>query len=81
MEAGRYKVGWTEEGGSGGGWARDGVPGAGGELERGGRRRWPRTGRPRGGCSPIAFRRGGSLLLPLVDCRVSGDGDGSDGGD
>ena len=25
-----------EEGGSGGGWARDGVPGAGGELGRGG---------------------------------------------
>jgi hypothetical protein len=32
-----------EEGGSGGGWARDGVPGAGGELGRGGRR-WPGRG-------------------------------------
>ena len=70
-----------EEGGSGGGWARDGVPGAGGELGRGGRRRWPRTGRPRGGCPSVAFRRGGSLLPPLVDCRVPVDDDGSDGGD
>jgi len=70
-----------EEGGSGGGWARDGVPGAGGELRRGGRRRWPGTGQPRGGCPPVAFRRGGSLLPPLIDCRVPVDGDGSDCGD
>jgi hypothetical protein len=70
-----------EEGGSGGGWAREGVPGAGDELGRGGRRRWPGTGRLRGGCPPVAFRRGGSLLPPLVDCRLPVDGDGSDGGD
>ena len=70
-----------EEGSSGGGWAWDGVPGAGGKLGRGGRRRWPGTGRPRGGCPPIAFWRGGSLLPPLVDCRVPIVGDGSDGGD
>jgi hypothetical protein len=34
-----------EKGGSGGGWAQDGVPGSGGELGRGWRRRWPGTGR------------------------------------
>jgi len=70
-----------EEGGSSGVWARDGVPRAGGELGSGGRRRWPGNGRLHGGCPPIAFRRGRSLLPPLVDCRVPVDGDGSNGGD
>ena len=69
-----------EEGGSGGGWVREGVPGAGGELGRGGRRRWPGTGRPRGECPPITFWRGGSLLSPLVDFHVPVDSDGSNGG-
>jgi len=34
------------------------VPGAGDELGRGGRRRWPGTGRPLCGCPPVAFQRG-----------------------
>ena len=42
-------------------------------------------GRGLDGCTadspPVAFRRGRSLLPPLVDCRVSVDGDGSNGGD
>jgi len=54
-------------------------PGAWGKLGRGRRRRWPGTGRPHGGCPPVAFRRGGSLLLPPVERRVPVDGDGSDG--
>ena len=74
--------GWEEEeGGSGGVWARDGVPRAGGELGSGGQRRWPGTGPLRGGCPPVAFRREGSLLPPLVDCRVPVDVDDSNGGD
>ena len=44
--------------------------GGGGKL---GRRRWLGTGRPCGGCPPVTFRRGGSLLPPLVDCRVPVD--------
>ena len=70
-----------EEGGSGGIWARDGVPRAGGELGSGGRQRWPGTGRLHSGCPPVVFRRGRSLLPPFVDCSVPVDGDGSDGGD
>ena len=70
-----------EEGGSGGVWARDGVPRAGGEHGSGRQRRWPGTGRLHGGCPPVAFRRGRSLFPPIVDCRVPADGDGSDGGD
>jgi hypothetical protein len=58
--------GWEEEeGGSDGGWARDGVLGAGGELGHSGRRRWPRTGRQRGGCPLVTFWRGGLSSRPL----------------
>ena len=84
IEAGRYKAGWMRL--STGGRKRRAAavaagPGTGGELRRGGRQRWPGTGRPRGGCPPVTFWRGVSLLLPLVDCRVPIDGDGSDAGD
>jgi hypothetical protein len=62
---------------------RDGVSGAGGEIGRGGRRRrlGMGTGRPRGRCPSVTFRRGGSLLLPPGDHCVPVDGDGSNGGD
>ena len=70
-----------EEGGSHRVWARDGVPRVGGKLGSGGQRRWPGNGRLHGGCPPVAFRRGRSLLPPLVDCRVPVDNNGSDGGD
>jgi hypothetical protein len=85
IEAGRYKAGWTRL--SAGGRKRrvaasvagPPVPGAGGELGRGGRRQWPGTGQPRCGCPPVAFRKGGSLLPPLVDRHVPVDGNGLDG--
>ena len=70
-----------EEDESVGGRDRDGVPGAGGELGRGGRRRRLGTGRLRGGCPSITFRRGGSLLPLPGDHCVPVDGDGSNGGD
>jgi hypothetical protein len=70
-----------EEGESVSGRKRDGVPGAGDELWRGGRTRRLGTGRPHGGCPSVAFRRGGSLLLPPGDHCVPIDGDGSNGGD
>jgi hypothetical protein len=57
-----------EEGGSGGGWARDGVPGAGGELGRGGHR-WPGTGRlddRAADAPPSRFKEGG-----LSSCHLS----------
>ena len=44
------------------------VPGAGDELGRGGRRRWPGTGRPRCGCPPVVFQRGFS---PPATCRYT----------
>ena len=65
----------------GGGRDRDGVPGAGGELGRGGRRRRLGTRRPHGGCPSVTFRRGGSLLPPPGNHCVPMDGDGSNGGD
>jgi len=68
------------EGESIGGRDRDGVPEAGGELGRGGRRRGLGTGRLRGGCPSVAFPRGGSLLPPPGDHCVPVDGDGSNGG-
>ena len=63
-----------EEGSSGGGWARDGVPGAGGELRRGGRRRWPGTGRlddHAADAPPSCFGEGGlsSRHLSIVVTR------------
>ncbi len=64
-----------------GGRDRDGVSGAGGELGRDGRRRRLGTGRPRGGCLSVTFRRGGSLLPPPGDHCLPADGDGSNGGD
>ena len=64
-----------------GGRDRDGVPGGGGELGRGGQRQRLGTGRPRGGCPSVTFRRGGSLLPPPGDHCVPVDGDGSNGGD
>ena len=70
-----------EEGESIGGRDRDWVPGTGGEIGRGGRRRRLGTGRLRGGCPSVAFRRGGSLLPPPGDHCVPVDGDGSNGGD
>ena len=85
--------GGTEQGGQGsgragggGGWQgwRPGPgrgPRGGGKRRRGGRQRWPGTSRPRGRCPPIAFWRGGSLLLPPVDCCRPVDGDGLDSGD
>ena len=79
----KIKIGMIvpEEDESVGGRDRDGVPGAGGELGRGGRRRRLGTGRLRGGCPSITFRRGGSLLPPPGDHCVPVDGDGSNGGD
>ena len=64
-----------KEGESIGGRDRDGVPGAGGELGHDGRRQRLGTGRPRGGCPSVAFRRGGSLLPPPGDHCVPVDGD------
>ena len=75
-----------EEGGSGGGWVRDGVPGAG-SRGRGASLGAAGDGDGRGlddcvaDAPPVAFWRGGSFLPPLVDCRVPVDGDGSDDGD
>ena len=82
IEAGRYKAGWTRL--SAGGRKRRAaalaagppVLGVGGELGCGRRQRWPGTGQPRGGCPPVAFLRGGSLL---VDRCVPIDDDGLDG--
>ena len=53
-----------EEGGNVGGRDQDGVPGAGSELGRGGRWRRPGTGRPLGGCHPVAFWRGHGVSSP-----------------
>jgi hypothetical protein len=73
--------GREEEGdGSVGGQDPYGVPGAGGELMRGGRRRLPGTGRPRGRCPFRHVFEGGVLFPPPVDRRRPG-GDGSNGGD
>jgi hypothetical protein len=54
-----------EEGGSGGGWARDGVPGAGGELGRGGRRDGQGLDDRVADAPPSRFREGGLSSRPL----------------
>ena len=72
IKAGRDREGWTrlqrgqeeEESGSVGGQDRDGVPGAGSELGRGGQWRRPGTGQPLGGCHPVAFQRGQGVSSP-----------------
>ena len=69
-----------EGGGSVGGQDPYKVPGAGGELRRGGRRRLPGTGRPRGRCPPRRVSEGGVSLPPPVDSRGPVDDDGSNGG-
>ena len=73
--------GEEEVGGSVGGRDPYGVPGAGGELGRGGRRQRPGTGRPHGRYPTNHVSEGGSLFLPPVDRRGAVDGDGSNGGD
>ncbi len=80
IEAGRYKAGWRgtrlstggRKGRAAASVAGPPVPGAGGELGRGGRRRWrwrwPGTGRPCCGCPPVAFQRG---VSPPATCQLS----------
>ena len=68
-----------EGGGSVGGRDPHEVPGVGGELGRGGRRRQPGTRQPRGRCPPRHVFEGGVLFPPPVDRRGPG-GDGSNGG-
>ncbi len=94
-EAGRYRAGWTrlsageweEEGGSVGGRDRDGVPGAGSKLGRGGAMadgRGPRTtARWMPPCRVSEGAGAGGLFSrpPPVNCRGPVDGDGSDHGD
>ncbi len=89
IEAGRYKVGWTRLSAGGrkrmvaavAAGPRTGSRGQGASLGTAG------DGDGRGlddrvaDAPPVTFRRGGSLLPPLVDCHVLVDGDGSDGGD
>jgi hypothetical protein len=77
IEAGRYKAGWTRLS-AGGRKRRAAAVAAGpgtGSLGRGVSSGVAKTamagdwttGRPCGGCPPVVFRRGGSLLPPLVD--------------
>ena len=95
IETKRYKAGWTRLSAGGrkrraaASAAGPPVPGAGGKLGRGRRHatggirrpvaQWPGTGRRGGGCPPVAFLRGGSLLPPLVNRHVPIDGGGLDG--
>ncbi len=75
INAGRCKAGWTRL--RVGGRKRKSAESAAGTVSDG---RRPATGRLRGGCPPIAFQRGGSLLLPPGDFHVPVDSDGLDGG-
>ena len=89
IEAGWYKAGWTRLS-TGGRKRKRRVAAVAAAPRTGSRGRVASSGAAGDGdgrglddprCPPVAFRRGGSLLLPLVDCRVPVDGDGSDGGD